>query len=421
MEKQLNTDDLLKVITIYLSALGYIVSACFYVFDIHWAWYQPAIFSTIFITPIPLSALGFPTLAKYALLFIVYSATTFNTLTFGLEANILLLHMCLSMIPLLIFDLSEKKHIVAGLLIWGAYSVVSISFDKTTPLYTSLEISMLHILSYISIFIAVCALVGSVLLFKLALLRYEKKLQHNQLRTNELFQERKLLVKVLCHDIINPLMIIMLSADKLIQLIRGEEKSSLYLKRVRESADSINEMLVSVRLLEQYGLKNLQVDLKSVNLVEILEKIHLRFEEDAIRKGLQLRLCLKNEANLICIAEEKTLKNQVIANLVFNAIKFTKSGCINIEAEPSASGVTIKVRDTGIGMPDYILTQVKSGHGNYIRTGTDGEEGLGFGVTLARNFVSLYGGDFFIHSRQQTPESTDHGTEVTISLKSGVS
>ncbi|MBI2602737.1 MAG: HAMP domain-containing histidine kinase [Deltaproteobacteria bacterium] len=420
MEKKLDTKELLKIITIYLSLLGYVVSLCFYLFDIHWAWYQPAIFATIFILPIPISEFGFTTTAKYALLFIIYSATTFNILTFGLESNILILHVCLSTLPLLIFELYERKHILLGLAIWGAYSTIAINFDKATPLYTALDTGLLHVLSFISIFIAACALIGSMILFKAALIRYETKLQANLDRTDELFQERKLLVKVLCHDIVNPLMVIMISADKLVSRLQGEG-ADVFLRRVREGADSINEMLVSVRLLERYGLNNLQVELKPVSVVEVLEKIHDRFHDEAERKGLQLKLLLNKETELFCIAEEKTLKNQVIANLVFNAIKFTKQGCINIEACRSDSGVTIKVKDTGIGMPDEIMKQIREGHGNYVRVGTDGEEGLGFGMTLARNFVTLYGGNLIIQSKQQTPETTDHGTEITIQLPSAFS
>lgn len=75
------------------------------------------------------------------------------------------------------------------------------------------------------------------------------------------------------------------------------------------------------------------------------------------------------------------------------------------------------VEDHGIGMPEAHLENIFNLSKSISRTGTNGEEGTGFGMSLIKSFVESYGGSITIESRdiQQIPQN--HGTKVTIRFK----
>ena len=102
---------------------------------------------------------------------------------------------------------------------------------------------------------------------------------------------------------------------------------------------------------------------------------------------------------------------QALVNLVANAIKFTpEGGRVTISAERRDDTVTLKVRDTGIGMAPEDIPKAMVPFGQIDSGLARRYEGTGLGLPLAKHFVELHGGIFMLDS---TPGG---GTEATIIL-----
>jgi signal transduction histidine kinase len=86
---------------------------------------------------------------------------------------------------------------------------------------------------------------------------------------------------------------------------------------------------------------------------------------------------------------------QVLANLLANAAKFTDpGGHIHLSAEAGASDVVLRIRDNGRGIDPDLLPQVF----DLFRQGHDGHGGLGIGLALVKSLVELHGGSVAAHS-----------------------
>ena len=106
----------------------------------------------------------------------------------------------------------------------------------------------------------------------------------------------------------------------------------------------------------------------------------------------------RNETNLPkLIGDERRLK-QVIINLVRNAIKFTSTGSIKLEAHYKDGMLHAKVTDTGVGIEDEEIKLLFNRFGKLQRTARMNSEGLGLGLTIVQQIVNLAGGAVTVDS-----------------------
>lgn len=148
----------------------------------------------------------------------------------------------------------------------------------------------------------------------------------------------------------------------------------------------------------------------AVEVEAIVEPAMRQVEPDAEEK--QITLDREIDADLTVCAHAVLLQ-AVVRNLLSNAVKFTEEGGrVVVRAIGDGDGVTLCVRDNGVGMPpEAVETLFEAGEGA-SRSGTAGEEGSGLGLMLCREIVEQYDGDIWAESTQ------GRGTRVCITLPS---
>jgi len=183
------------------------------------------------------------------------------------------------------------------------------------------------------------------------------------------------------------------------------------------SGRRLNELVDNI--LDFAKLKNhkLELQLQSVGLRSIVEVILTVCEPLTAGKDLQLINVIAPELPLV-LADENRLQ-QILYNLIGNAIKFTESGIVEISAKivdtdgetplgvslsnlpPSSPDfqIAVTVSDTGIGIPaanlDRIFEAFEQGDGSTVRQ----YGGTGLGLTLSKQFVELHGGKIYAASQ----------------------
>lgn len=145
-------------------------------------------------------------------------------------------------------------------------------------------------------------------------------------------------------------------------------------------------------------LKNadLQLHLKPVDLFA-LSTIVMRFSQPmAAAKKLKLVNAIPKDLPAI-LADEDRLQ-QILHNLVGNAIKFTKEGTVKIATEPSGKMLKVAISDTGIGIPlekhESIFQAFHQEDGTTVREFS----GTGLGLSITRHLVELHQGEIWVES-----------------------
>jgi PAS domain S-box-containing protein len=133
---------------------------------------------------------------------------------------------------------------------------------------------------------------------------------------------------------------------------------------------------------------NYDLRLEELNIVtEVIENIIQEFKQSAELKGLQLVL---NKCDIPEVKIDRYSMTQLFANLIDNAIKYTKEGQILIYAEDTNNGsVNIIVEDSGIGMSSEFLNKIFEPFTQEDTGYTRKFEGSGLGLALVQNYARL--------------------------------
>jgi CheY-like chemotaxis protein len=119
----------------------------------------------------------------------------------------------------------------------------------------------------------------------------------------------------------------------------------------------------------------------------------------SIRKDIEIKL--EGLKDLFVTADER-LVNQVITNLLSNALKFTPSGkkvTVSI-GEFKSDMVEVIVRDEGIGISEKNQVKMFNIDTKFSLTGTAGEKGSGLGLTLVKEIVEKHSGKIWFYSKE---------------------
>jgi PAS domain S-box-containing protein len=153
-----------------------------------------------------------------------------------------------------------------------------------------------------------------------------------------------------------------------------------------------------------------QLDLRPVHPVTLIDAVVDSMRPAATAKGVQIETSVDLRAGPV--AGDADRLQQVLWNLVANAIKFTdRGGRVDIRLARGASTVTVEVRDTGEGitreMLPYVFERFRQGEGGSTRK----HGGLGIGLALVKHLVEAHGGTVVAES-----PGRGRGTVMTVTL-----
>jgi len=232
---------------------------------------------------------------------------------------------------------------------------------------------------------------------------------HERLR--ELDQLKSDFLGNVSHELRTPLASVKGFVDNLLDGVAGTlaEKQRHYLARVRDNADRLSRMVSDLLDLTRIEAGKIELLPETLDVVEAVTEAAESLRPLARARGIQLTLAL-GACSPIWGDPDKV--QQILTNLVSNALKFSPSGGqVTVRAAPGPHDmVRFEVHDTGLGIPPEERERVFD---KFYQVGrVDGERpaGSGLGLTIARHLVELHGGSLQIKSRE------GQGTTVTCTL-----
>ena len=243
---------------------------------------------------------------------------------------------------------------------------------------------------------------------ELALRENEQRLADSAAALRDADRRKDDFLATLAHELRNPLAPIR-NGIQILRLIAGAnptlERTSQMMDRQMQHLVRLVDDLLDVSRITRGKIK-LRRDLVLINEVvsSALESCQTLFEPH----GHTLSVVLCTEP--LCVLGDPDRLRQVFANLLSNAAKFTpREGTVWVSLERSADFALVRVKDTGIGIPPERLKHVFE---MFAQVSTPaGNDGLGIGLALARQLVTLHGGWIEVHS-----EGVGQGSEFQVCL-----
>ncbi len=175
------------------------------------------------------------------------------------------------------------------------------------------------------------------------------------------------------------------------------EAGPRFLGRISTEVDALTQM--AQELLDLSRIESGQVELILAPLApkSLITSAADRMRMQAERAGL--KLSIKCEDGLPNIRADKSRLEQVLVNLIHNAVKFTKpGGDISLETESITGGIRFAVRDSGVGIPTESLTRIfeRFYRVDKSRTGS----GTGLGLSISKHIIEAHGGKIWAESNE---------------------
>ena len=227
-------------------------------------------------------------------------------------------------------------------------------------------------------------------------------------------------MRLLCHDISNPLTVISVSSFRLGASGGNQtpDHTSVHLQRIVKASTAIREIIDSVLILERLQLKGGRLEVAPTDLATTITETESLFHEALQQKSVRLVKAVPPDLPLV-LADANILKSSVLANILSNAIKFSAAGStIELSAERNEHSVTLRVRDYGVGIPREQMAEFNQFGRIHSRPGTFDEQGTGLGLQLILGCTSAMGGRMRLLSCNDLMPTGGAGTMVEIILPS---
>ena len=228
--------------------------------------------------------------------------------------------------------------------------------------------------------------------------KQQRKLEEAERLNDRLQQVDKLKDQFLAntsHELRTPLQGIIGLSESLAERVDQQDQQedlSMIISSGKRLSSLVND------ILDLSKLKNFDIDLVQKPLsLHALTDIVLRNNAPLVR-GKALELINAVSPDLPATFADENRLQQVLYNLVGNAIKFTETGHVKVDASEKDGSLEVSVEDTGIGIPENkresIFQEFQQGDGSVSREFA----GTGLGLSISKQLVELHGGKMWVES-----------------------
>jgi two-component system phosphate regulon sensor histidine kinase PhoR len=209
---------------------------------------------------------------------------------------------------------------------------------------------------------------------------------------------RRDFVSNLSHELRTPLASLKALTETLREgALEDPKAATRFLGRIETEVDALTQMAGELLELTRIESGQLPFEFKSIPAAGLLLSASERMRAQADRAGLVLRLDSPLETTEV--RADPSRLEQVLVNLIHNAVKFTKPGGeVVLTAQSEAGFVRFSVQDSGTGIPAEDLERIFERFYKTDRARSSG--GTGLGLSIARHIVEEHGGKIWVESKE---------------------
>lgn len=210
------------------------------------------------------------------------------------------------------------------------------------------------------------------------------------------------------HDLRQPLNAISLFVDAL-EPVQTQAIGQEILIKIRSALKGLNGMLHSLLDISRLDANAVDNTPKHISLSSLVEQLC----EEYAAKSQHITINNQIPSGTIVFVDP-TLLYRVVRNILDNAIKYTNKGEVTISVDSCADKITLRIEDTGIGIPTEKLSSVFDEFEQLNNPERNREKGLGLGLAIVKRLCNIAKMDITLKSEY------GHGTVVDVSIRRGL-
>ena len=261
--------------------------------------------------------------------------------------------------------------------------------------------------------------IGKKLFIELIIQDYTEKKKSENLIIEEIEKLKKLdslkteLITRISHELKTPLVSICAATEFLLDHNREllDDRVIDLIESIRRGGDRLKQLVYNLIDVSKIESNKLTLHIKNENLRDIVRDCFNDTKVSAFKRDINFKL---NHLEDICIEVDKVRIEQVIMNLLLNAIKNTPpKGTVSVSLQKTKNHIDIIIKDTGVGLTEEEKKIIFKKFGKIERYGKGLDvdiEGSGLGLYISKKIIELHGGEIWVESEGKDKGSTFYFT-----------
>ena len=210
---------------------------------------------------------------------------------------------------------------------------------------------------------------------------------------------RRSFVANVSHELKTPMTTIGGFIDGILDGTIDEEKEKQYLKVVSDEVKRLSRLVTGMLNMSKLEAGELEIKPQSFDISEMIFRTTLGFEQMIDKKHIEIRGFDRIESNIV--VADKDMINQVVYNLLDNAVKFTpEGGYIEVSSKHDAEKTIVKIRNSGKGIASEEIDNIFERFYKVDKSRSYDVKGAGMGLYLCKMIVEMHGGQIAARSEQ---------------------
>ncbi len=208
---------------------------------------------------------------------------------------------------------------------------------------------------------------------------------------------RRSFVANVSHELKTPMTTIGGFIDGILDGTIEPEKETQYLKIVSDEVKRLSRLVTGMLNMSKIEAGELELKPVSFDISEMIFRTLLSFEQIIDKKHIEIKGLDSFESN--SIVADKDMINQVVYNLIDNAVKFTpEGGYIEVASKSDTEKAIIRIRNSGMGIPSDEIDKIFERFYKIDKSRSYDVKGAGMGLYIVKTIIELHGGNIVARS-----------------------
>ena len=228
------------------------------------------------------------------------------------------------------------------------------------------------------------------------------QLQKSKTKIEESDNLKSAFLMNLSHEIRTPMNAIIGFSDLLSNDEITEKDKNEYIRIIKSSGRSLIDIIDDLVEMSRIDTNLVTPNFSNINLENMIQATFDAVSITNIKPDLNFKLIKPNNKLKQNITTDVTKLNQILVNMLDNALKFTDEGFVilDYDFDEMNKKINFEIKDSGIGIPDDFKTRIFKRFSKTNTHSISANEGLGLGLAISKAYIDMLGGEISVQSQE---------------------